>query len=478
MSRGYLDPPVPIFALATAPGAAALAVLRLGGAGCIEALARCFSRPARLLAVPGYSLVHGMIIDLQDGEPIDEVVVSIFRAPRSPTGEDQAEIAFHGSPAVQRRISGCLGSAGLQPALPGEFAYRAFANGRGDLVKAEAINELVAAASEGGRVEALKRLEGGLSVRLAAMRALLVGLLAEAEVRLDHAEEDGSPASLFPFDALVSARDKLAKLAASWQAGRLYREGVRVVLAGATNVGKSSLFNLLVREERAIVSPEPGTTRDWIESGFELEGLPVRLIDTAGLRSAAGQVEAQGIDRSRSLVAEADLVLHLADALVGLTAEDVSLAAARPDAIRLWNKADAKAAVPAPEGWLAVSALNGDGIPKLLEALGTRLAGLVGRSRGIHPAHDEFIISSSRQRDLLERATAALGSALALIEATMPVNHGNYRNCHDEAGGTGQWLDAVAVDVRDAADAIGELTGEIASPEVLDAIFSGFCLGK
>ncbi len=478
MTRGYLDPPVPIFALATAPGAAALAVIRLGGAGCIEALAPCFSRPGRLLAAPGHSLVHGMIIDSRDGELIDEVVVSIFRAPRSPSGEDQAEIACHGSSAVQRRIIACLGLAGLQPALPGEFAFRAFANGKGDLVKTEAINELVAAASEGGRVEALKRLGGGLSARLAAMRRGLVGLLAEAEVRLDHAEEDGSPATLFPYDALVSARDELGKLAASWQAGRLYREGARVVLAGSTNVGKSSLFNLLVREERAIVSPEPGTTRDWIESGFELEGVPVRLIDTAGLRSEVGHVEAQGIDRSRSWVEQSDLVLHVADALVGLTIEDASLLAARPDALRLWNKADARAALPAPEGWLAVSALNGDGIPKLLEALGTRLAGLVGRCRGAPSAHDEFIISNPRQRDLLMRATAALGAALVLIDATVPGHQGDDSTSTDEAGCSGQWLDAVAVDVRDAADAIGELTGEISSPEVLDAIFSGFCLGK
>ena len=162
----------------------------------------------------------------------------------------------------------------------------------------------------------------------------------------------------------------------------------------------------------------------------------------------------------------------------GLTIEDASLLAARPDALRLWNKADARAALPAPEGWLAVSALNGDGIPKLLEALGTRLAGLVGRCRGAPSAHDEFIISNPRQRDLLMRATAALGAALVLIDATVPGHQGDDSTSTDEAGCSGQWLDAVAVDVRDAADAIGELTGEISSPEVLDAIFSGFCLGK
>ncbi|HUX37090.1 MAG TPA: tRNA uridine-5-carboxymethylaminomethyl(34) synthesis GTPase MnmE [Rectinemataceae bacterium] len=491
MSRSYLDPPLPIVALATVAGKSALAVLRASGKGCLELLAPCFSRGEKLLAAPGHSLVHGHFVDPGDSEAIDEVLVAVFRAPASPTGEDQFEISCHGSPVIVRRILSVLETAGFSPALPGEFSFRAFANGKEDLVGAEAVDELVSAPGEAARAEALRRLGGGLSRRLEMARKTMLGLLAEAEVRLDYAEEDGSPSELFPAERLRSFRDKLSSLSASWSIGKLHSEGVRVVIAGSANAGKSSLFNLLVREERAIVSPEPGTTRDWIESGFELAGIPVRLVDTAGLREGTGTVEAIGMDRSRSLAAGADVVICLADATLGLGPADEELLARRADAIRAWNKVDRSDAAPAPRGWIALSALEGRGLPELLGALEVRLRELESRAGGLFGSGSDgrasgstlplarrgeaaipsssdtavfdFVVASPRQKRLLDRAVASLEGTLAIVEAgpDAPI-----------------LLDAAALELRDAADALGELTGEIASPEVLETIFSGFCLGK
>ena len=492
MSRSYLDPPLLIAALATVPGTSALAVIRASGPACIEGFAPCFSRPDALLAAPGHSLVHGSFLDVATGDKIDDVLVAVFRAPASPTGEDQVEISCHGSPVIIRRVLAVLEAAGFSTALPGEFTFRAFANGKQDLVGAEAIDELVSAPGDAARAEAIKRLGGGLSRRLEKARSTMLGLLAEAEVRLDYAEEDGSPADIFPIEPLQAFRDELASLAATWSIGRLHREGARVVIAGSTNVGKSSLFNLLVREERAIVSPEPGTTRDWIESDFELAGLPLRLIDTAGIREGPGHIEALGMERSRTLAEGADILLCLADATFGLGSGDEEVLRMRPDAIRLWNKVDSPAARPAPPGWIAFSALEGRGLHDLLSTLEGKLRELESRARGWTDAAPDpravdkkgradekgraaadFVVARPRQKSLLDRAVASLDEALAILEAW-----GGGFPSDSRSTAPAFPLDALALELRDAADALGELTGEIASPEVLEAIFSGFCLGK
>ncbi|MDP3179349.1 MAG: GTPase, partial [Spirochaetaceae bacterium] len=301
----------------------------------------------------------------------------------------------------------------------------------------------------------------------------LVAALAETEARLDHGEEDGAPESPLDHAALRRARDELGALAASFAAGRLYEKGARVVLAGRPNAGKSSLFNLILREERAIVSPEPGTTRDWIEASVELCGLPVRLVDTAGLREAASSVEAAGVARSRALADEAEAVAYLVDGSSGIDAEDQAFLASRPDALRVWSKADDPACAPAPEGFLPLSATTGAGFPVFADALLRLVAPRFGRRRpggrdgdlgdgyeiAASATAGEAVVASPRQKALLDAAVSALDAAL-------------------EAEARGAPLDAVALDLRDAADALGEMTGEIAGPEVLEAIFSRFCLGK
>lgn len=466
MPRNYLDPPVPIAALATARGEAALALIRASGAGAIELASSCFSRPKALLAAKGRSLVHGNLVDPASGEAVDEVLVSVFRAPSSPTGEDQVEISLHGSPAVSRRALEVLEAAGFAPALPGEFSFRAFVNGKTDLVRAEAMNDLVRARSEGARAEALARLSGGLSRRLAAAREELLGLIAAVELRLDYGEDEvGEGIDLGQVERL---RLGLEALSESYAIGRVYKEGLRVVLAGPVNAGKSSLFNLFLREERSIVSPVPGTTRDYIEAEVEIGGVPVRLFDTAGLRESADSVEAEGVARSRRVLAEADIVIYLVDATAST---DFAVADIPPGALVALNKIDA---LPArfselPAGWIPVSAATGEGFPALVADIEKRIRARLDSSAAKHPVGEglapgdasssgDVHIASERQRLLLERAEASL--ALARTDA--------------EDGA----LDGLAVDLREAAEALGEISGEIATPEILETIFSRFCVGK
>jgi tRNA modification GTPase len=467
MRRSYFNAEVPIAALATVPGESALAVIRAFGEGALGLAASCFSRPEALASAPALSLVHGELVDPASGEAVDEVLAAVFRAPGGPVGEDGVELYCHGSPAVVRRALSLLETAGFSPALPGEFGFRAFMRGKTDLVRAEAMNELVRAGSEGARAEALRRLEGGLSRSLASARASIVDALAEAEARLDYAEDEDSPTGGLDPAALLCARDLVAGLSASYAAGRLYERGARVVVAGRPNAGKSSLFNLLVREERSIVAPEPGTTRDWIEAGIELGGLPLRLIDTAGLREAEGEVEAAGVSRSRRLAAEAEAVIYLVDGALGLADEDRAFLESRPESLRVWNKADDPRCAPTPAGFLRLSAATGEGLPELASALrdlvaprfGLHQDALAGGAADRGAAERDLRVASERQKLLLDEAEASLSAALRGVEAAVP-------------------LDALVLDLREAADALGEITGEVASEEVLEAIFSRFCLGK
>lgn len=487
MPRSYLDPPVPIVALATAAGEAALAVIRASGPGCIELAAPVFSRPDALLAAHGHESVFGELLDGASGEVVDQVLAAVFRSPRSPTGEDQVEFSCHGSPAVLRRALSVLEAAGFAPALPGEFSFRAFCNGKMDLVAAEAVDELVRARSDAAREDALGRLEGGLSARLSAARGRLLAMIAEVELRLDYGEEEAG--GEIPLSSLAALRADLEALAATFRASRLVAQGLGVALAGAPNAGKSRLFNLFLREERSIVSPEPGTTRDWIEAGLELGGLRLRLIDTAGLREAEDSVEAEGVARSRRLLEEADIVLYLVDATdpaaAGgrLPAEAGAFLAHRADAIRLWNKVDLPQSGAVPEGFHPLSAATASGFPELVALLESRARAILGAggdgADGVAPegspghaaSRDAAAprprgggsrvarVANDRQKLLIDRSVSAIASAETAVR-------------------TGLGLDAAALELREAAEALGEITGEISSPEVLEAIFSRFCVGK
>jgi tRNA modification GTPase len=470
MPKPWYGDESPIAALATPPGESALALIRCSGPGSLALLSAVFSRPRKLREAPGNSIVHGWIRFPQGGDRIDEVLVAVYRAPKSYTGEEGADISCHGGFAVAGAVLGALKAAGFREGLPGEFSFRAFMNGKLDLTRSESVMELVRARTDSGRQRALDRLAGKLRGEIAALKGRLVEALAETELYLDYDEEElGIPGggSGLPGRALVEeALGGLERLAAGWPGERLYQEGALAVIAGRPNAGKSSLFNALLGEDRSIVTGEPGSTRDWIEALVNIRGIPLRLADTAGLREAEGpdRAEELGIRRSRELLERADLVLYLVDGALGPREEDRAFLKNRgalpSPLIPVWNKADlarppenAADRDAAGPDYLPVSAKTGEGLAELQGAM----AGALGA--GGPGETGDTGLGSGRQKELVDRARGALGEALDLADR----------------GGT---PDLAAPLLREAVDALGEITGEVSTADILEAIFSKFCVGK
>ena len=438
-------------------GSSALAVIRTSGAGSLEALSRLLKGGRELKKARGGTVHKALICD--GVEELDEVLISVFQAPRSYTGEDGAEITCHGSLPVIRKLLSLLKRSGFRDAGPGEFTQRAFLNGKMDLTRAEAVNEIVRAKTDRARALALQRLSGAVENRISEVRGALVDLRAGIEVRLDFPEDEAG-AEAVDRRRLREAREMLAGLARTYRRGRIFQEGASVVISGATNAGKSSLFNLLLKQDRAIVSEVHGTTRDFLEGLVGIEGIPVRLMDTAGMRAPKDAVEAEGIRRAEEAIEGAELVLYLVDSGAGITRADgefLSRGGGRPPlqapVLPVWNKVDLAGRCPAPEGFIPVSSLTGQGI----EALEERIAAVLldgASSEGAEP-----LIDSERQKVLLERAEEALGR-------------------FEESLDRGAALDLLAVDLAEALEALGEITGEVTSAEILERIFSTFCVGK
>jgi tRNA modification GTPase len=482
-SYGNTDP---IAAHATPLAESALALIRVSGDAAISRGAAVFSRPKSLLEAPGHSLHHGWILEAPRGEgtgqnpgeckKIDEVVISVYRGPRSFTGEDSLDISCHGGIAAARGVMAALRGAGFREALPGEFSFRAFMNGKLDLTRAESVMELVAAKTGRGRERAVNRLAGALEREIEDIKTLLVRTLAGTELYLDYSEDElgeaGSdeaegrlPDRAFAEEAL----SRLRVLADSYRRERLYQSGALVVIAGRPNAGKSSLFNRLIREDRALVTEIPGTTRDWIEAWIAIRDIPIRLADTAGLHTAedpaADPVERLGIARSRELMEAADLVLYLVDAAQGFTGEDRALLAVLggtgetrgPRVCLIQNKIDL---APPPEAAgeapvLGISAKTGEGIPALNAAIAEALEAATGPEAGeLSPG-----IATARQKDLIDTALAATAEALDMADR-------------------GQSLDLIAPLLREGAEALGEMTGEVSTADILETMFSRFCVGK
>jgi tRNA modification GTPase len=404
------------------------------------------------------------------------VLVSVYRAPRSYTGEDGADIICHGGNAAPKAVLDTLLCAGFREALRGEFTFRAFTNGKLGLAKAESVLEMVEARTDKARENAAARLSGVLETEIDAIKQNLVTALAALELSLDYSELDGvedAPEGL-PCRALIDdALTRLETLAAAYRSQRLSNEGALVVIAGKPNAGKSSVFNLLLKEERAIVTPIPGTTRDYIEATLDSGGIPVRLVDTAGLREEAGEIEAEGIRRSRALMDEADLVLLVKDSSArGARMENGKLKMDNECArsaqgrtvpvIIVWNKIDLANTRPSAfrtaDGVhvLPLSAKTGEGLPALVLAVSETLLG------GPPPEHGPAL-GTERQRALVDRAIAALKETLALA-ANLPE--------------TPPALDLAAPALKDAVDALGEITGEVTNDAILTTMFSRFCVGK
>lgn len=461
-----------IAALATPLGQSALAVIRTSGNTCIETMATIFSRPSALLSASGHSMVHGNLINSAipgDRESVvDEVMLAVFRSPRSYSGEDSVEIYCHGSIPGIDRIFALLFANGFRQAQGGEFTLRAFLNGKLDLTQAEAVQEIVTARSRTAQSLALHRLGGAVFARIDQQKQDLIRLMAMVSIQLDYPDDEIDTIEL-PLETIIGVRQNLNTLAETYRIGRTYQQGVRLTLAGRTNAGKSSLFNALVREERAIVSEIHGTTRDYLEAPFAIRGIPVRLFDTAGLREVQEVLESEGIRRSGMVISAAALVIYVID--VTTAASQAGIPQIHPDdrkhleeihasgipVMIAWNKVDTlQAAIELPDcGFPAfsISAKNLTGLEVLMDAIADTIM------EGSKAEDADVIIDSERQYQLLLRAVNALGQVTESLHI-------------------GVSLDLVALDLQEALNALGEITGEVSSEDVLDAVFSGFCVGK
>ncbi|MEB3166421.1 MAG: tRNA uridine-5-carboxymethylaminomethyl(34) synthesis GTPase MnmE [Cyanobacteriota bacterium] len=446
-------------ATAIAAGQGSVAIVRVSGSEAESIGRRLFQAPGSQ-AWDSHRVLYGHVVDPASGERVDEALLLLMRAPRSFTREDVVEFHCHGGRVAVRRVLELVLAAGARPAGPGEFSQRAFLNGRLDLTRAEAIGEMIAARSRRAAQLAMAGIDGGLQRLIGGLRERLLDALAELEARVDF-EED-----LPPLDrpALVgelqAVRGELERLVAEARQGELLREGLRVAIVGRPNVGKSSLLNLLARRERAIVTDRPGTTRDLLESELVLDGVPLTLLDTAGIRPTDDPVERLGIARSRAALASADVVLLLYDLAAGWQSADQELREQVPAGVPLLvvgNKADRlpaggdgpmEAVGPAE---VCISALNGQGQAELAAALLERCG--AGEVEGL------VLALNGRQRDLADRAATDLERSL-------------------EAAGSGLPFDFWTIDLRAAVARLGEITGEQVSEAVLDRIFERFCIGK
>ena len=448
-----------IAAIATALAPAALGIVRTSGAQSIELISRFFSRPNALLQAQGHTLVYGWIHD--EGVKIDEVILCVYRAPKSNTGENAVEILCHGGPGIVKAIYRLCIKNGFREAERGEFTFRSFIHGKADLTRAEAVREIIDSKTNTAQQKAAGRLSGTVFREIETIKTDLMAALAALEVGIEYPEDEETIADSFDEALLKKPLSALQQLAASWQTEKIYQAGVRLVLAGKTNAGKSSLFNALLKEDRAIVSDIHGTTRDWLEAELDFKGIPVHIFDTAGLRATEDTIEAIGVQRSVELASAADIVLYLFDGTKPPTEEDSAFIERNTvPLIIVQTKADKGHTEPLPaalQRYPAVSLSSKTGVG--LDVLIDTVVGLVTADTAL-PMQDAGVsLGTERQK---EAVTAALEAARHALEA----------------GHSGYPLDAVIQDVEEAVHALGSVTGEVRSDDILDKIFSGFCVGK
>lgn len=401
-------------------------------------------------------LGRGHIIDPETGEVVDEVLVSYMAAPHTYTREDVVEINCHGGPVALQYVLQLTLRYGARLAHPGEFTLRAFLNGRIDLAQAESVMDIVSAKTRAGLRLAVQGLEGRLSEAIKSLRGQLMPVLACLSARIDFPEDEVESRDIL--QPLKGALGELQQLIATADSGIVYRQGVRTAIVGRPNVGKSSLLNRLLRQDRSIVTPIPGTTRDTIEEIVSLKDVPFILVDTAGIVHSKEQVEALGVERSRRAIEQADLVLLVIDVNEPIRESDREIIDSIGDkaVLVIANKCDlVQKAEPAELGWDTVftSALTGEGLDQLEE----RMVHLVLGGRFF--TSDALMVDNPRHKSALERAESNLAQALSSIEAEMPD-------------------DFVSIDLTAVLNALGEITGETVQEELLETIFSSFCIGK
>lgn len=457
-----------IAAIATPPGEGGIGIVRISGPAAFSIADRLFTtRAGAPSSLPSHTIHYGLIRDPESGEHIDDALLLPFRKPRSYTGEDVVEFSCHGGPVTLGRVLTLALRAGARLAEPGEFTQRAFLNGRMDLAQAEAVCDQIRARTEAAQRLALRQREGALSREVARLREDLVSALAAVEVTIDFSEEVGDLDYATMAERLAEIRANVERLIATANRGRIYREGVRLCIVGRPNVGKSSLLNALLRENRAIVTPIAGTTRDVIEETAHVRGIPLIAIDTAGLRETEDPVERIGVERARAAIETASLLLFVIDASAGWTEEDASIATQITGRRTVWvlNKVDLisppeiqqmeaiTASYRSGSPLVPISATEGTGRELLEETIACLLLG--GEGIGV----EEVMVSNVRHLHALEEARNSLLEAERTTAETLPP-------------------DFISIDLRAALDSLGRITGETATEEIIHRIFHDFCIGK
>ncbi len=452
-----------VVAIATAPGEGAIGIVRLGGPGAGRIASRIFQARGRSLLEP-WRLTLGRVRDPDSSADIDEVLAVFMPGPRSYTGEDMVEFHAHGGRVILEGIVRASLAAGARAAAPGEFTRRAFLRGKIDLAQAEAVIDLIRARTEGARTEALRQLDGTLSRKIGELRDEMTIIAARIEANLDFGDEEELGQDLALEEPVSRIAGAVEKLLGGLAEGRTVREGLQVTFAGRPNVGKSSIINNLLDENRSIVTPYPGTTRDTVESRLLVEGTSLLLVDTAGISSATDPAEEEGVRRSREKFRTADLPVIVIDSSEPLQEEDRELLrdAADRSSLVILNKTDLPAAVDgkdvvglsAESPLVRTSALTGAGIEDLHRALGEAArSGFDKRGSG------DPLLTNVRHGEALGRTLAALRRSLEKLE-------------------NGSSLDLIAEEIREALASLGEITGQTVTEEILDRIFSQFCIGK
>ena len=456
-----------IAAIATATGIGSIGIIRMSGKNCFEILNKIFvpkNNNIKIEDIPGYTMKYGYIIDNKTGEKIDEVLVSIFKGPKSYTTENMCEINSHGGSVVERKIlEQCLLN-GAEMAEPGEFTKRAFLNGRIDLSQAESVMDIINAKTDNEAKASLNQLEGSLSRNINAIRMKLLDVMADIEASIDYPEYDIEEVTNNKIkNVLGEVKHALIKLDQSFKSGKILKDGVKTVIVGKPNAGKSSLLNIMLNEERAIVSDFAGTTRDTIEEFIKIEDVPLKIIDTAGIRETNDKIEEIGVKKAIGLINDADLVIAIFDISKKLEEEDYKILKLikNKQTIILLNKCD-------------LSEENSETTNYMSEINKTVIRASMRSKTGIDQLYNEIvkmfrvneinigsdtIITNIRHKNQIVKSIQSIDRALDIVNSQMPI-------------------DIVAVEIKQTLEDLGNITGDNVSEDIINEIFSKFCLGK
>ena len=436
----------------------------MSGENCFNVLDKIFvpKNKKTIEEIKGYTIKYGNIVE--NGQIVDEVLVSYFKAPKSYTTENMCEINSHGGNIVVKKILELCLENGADIAEPGEFTKRAFLNGRIDLLQAESVIDVINAKSEREAKTGIKQLEGFLSNKIAEIKQEIMDVMVNIDVSIDYPEYDTPDVTNKQIsDMLDSVQNKLEKLEKSFDNGKIIKEGIKTVIVGRPNAGKSSLLNAILKEDRAIVTQYEGTTRDTIEEFVTVNGIPLKLIDTAGIRDAKDEVEKIGIEKSREMTKEADLVIAIFDASEELTKEDLEILDLIKDkkTIIILNKNDLDQKIDenderlrkVSDSIIKISALNKTGIEDIYDEISSLF------DLNEINLDQEVVITNIRHKNLIDKAIESVKKARETLEQKMP-------------------LDIIAIFIKDILEDLGNITGEVVTDDIIDEIFSKFCLGK